>query len=84
VKIAERVVDKDPSRYLLSLQQMIENEYPIPSYLADLFQKPEGWIETPKPPQETILFDTTKKAEPKVYAIDCEMVRFRTLEKVLN
>ena len=31
-------------RYLLSTEQMIENEYPLPSYVADIFEKPEGWV----------------------------------------
>jgi RNA exonuclease 1 len=25
---------------------MIENDYPIPSYMADVFDKPDGWVET--------------------------------------
>ena len=51
---------------------MVENDYPIPSYMADLFQKPLGWVETPEPPQESLLSSSEKKA--RVYAIDCEMV----------
>ena len=31
---------------MLTLEQMIENGYPIPSYLADVFEKPSGWVET--------------------------------------
>ena len=46
---------------------MIENDYPIPSYMADVFEKPPGWVETPKP-------EATELGHPKVYAIDCEMV----------
>ena len=53
---------------------MIENDYPVPSYMADVFQKPPGWVETPQPLQLT---DEQKKNAPKqqVYAVDCEMVR---------
>jgi len=48
---------------------MIENDYPIPSYMAEVFQKPEGeWLETPKPGQ------TESKWKQKIYAVDCEMV----------
>ena len=50
---------------------MVENDYPVPSYLADVFSKPDGWIETPEA-------DPDAGAEPgaqSVYAIDCEMVR---------
>lgn len=58
-------------RYLLTLEQMIENEYPLPSYVADVFEKSEGWVETPKP-----LEDITPNSEtcPRIFAIDCEMV----------
>lgn len=66
-------MEKDPEQYLLTLQQMVENDYPIPSYMADTFQKPTGWVETPEPLQESLL--SLNKVKPKVYAIDCEMVR---------
>lgn len=59
----------DPSQYLLTLEQMIENDYPIPSYMADVFQKPEGWVETPQQPPPA---DPAVKRP--IYAIDCEMV----------
>ncbi|XP_006456193.1 hypothetical protein AGABI2DRAFT_188224 [Agaricus bisporus var. bisporus H97] len=36
-----------PSQYMLTLEQMIENDYPNLSYMADAFQKPTGWVETP-------------------------------------
>ncbi len=49
---------------------MVENDYPVPSYLADVFQKPEGWIETPQLAPDA-------EASNNVYAIDCEMVRIR-------
>jgi len=60
----------DPTQYVLTLEQMIENDYPIPSYMADVFEKPEGWVETPQPAE-----DETKWNQ-KIYAIDCEMVRY--------
>ena len=47
---------------------MIENDYPIPSYMADVFEKPEGWVETPQPAANEL------KTDQKIYAIDCEMV----------
>jgi RNA exonuclease 1 len=69
---AERAGRKDPSKYLLTVEQMVENDYPVPSYLADVFKAPDGWIETPEP--------TDTKSEPEsVYAIDCEMVRAFTM-----
>jgi RNA exonuclease 1 len=51
---------------------MAENEYPIPSYMADFFQKPPGWKETPKVDEPSLLASTSS---PMIYAIDCEMVR---------
>jgi len=59
----------DPTQYVLALEQMIENDYPIPSYMADVFEKPAGWMETPQPAENET------KWNQKIYAIDCEMVR---------
>ncbi|KAF8840863.1 ribonuclease H-like protein [Paxillus ammoniavirescens] len=70
---SERAFDKDPTLYLLSLPQMIENDYPIPSYMADVFEKPPGWVETPQPVTESILLLPPEKQRSRVYAIDCEM-----------
>lgn len=64
---SEREQEKTPIRYLLTHDQMSENEYPIPSYMSDVFTKPEGWVETPEPSQSTVASDTP------IYAIDCEM-----------
>ena len=44
------------------------NDFPVPSYLADVFQKPEGWIETSQVAAD-------EQGSHTVYAIDCEMVR---------
>ncbi|KAF8905308.1 hypothetical protein CPB85DRAFT_1315585 [Mucidula mucida] len=67
---AERQHRGGPSQYLLTLEQMIENDYPIPSYMADVFQKPEGWLETPEEPKDMV---RDPNQERKIYAIDCEM-----------
>ena len=69
--LVECVNKNDPTRYLLTLEQMIENDYPIPSYMADVFEKPLEWVETPEPKATTAGY---KLGNPKVYAIDCEMV----------
>ncbi|GLB45049.1 putative EXOIII [Lyophyllum shimeji] len=75
--LSENVKNRDPAQYLLTLEQMIENEYPIPSYMADVFEKPPGWVETPEPPKQGLLDDpsVTGKSAPKqkIYSIDCEM-----------
>ena len=34
--------NKDPTQYLLAVEQMIENDYPVPFYRADVFKKPDG------------------------------------------
>ena len=67
-------------RYLLSTEQMIENEYPLPSYVADIFEKPEGWVETPQPS------DGNDVSTSRILSLDCEMVcPFRlSLRKPLN
>ncbi|TFY76484.1 hypothetical protein EWM64_g7526 [Hericium alpestre] len=66
---SERATERNPLQYILSVEQMIENDYPIPSYMADVFEKRPGWVETP-PPQPS---STDKSTQPKIYAIDCEM-----------
>ena len=48
---------------------MVENDYPVPSYLADVFSKPDGWIETPEADPDA------RPGALLVYAIDCEMAR---------
>ena len=55
------------------LEQMIENDYPVPTYMADVFQYTPKWRETPKPDNPLV----AKNGMPvrKIYAIDCEMVR---------
>ena len=68
IRFPAEVNRSDLTQYLLTLEQMIENDYPIPSYMADVFEKPPGWLETPKPS------DNESKWKQKIYAIDCEMV----------
>ncbi|KAG6861476.1 hypothetical protein C0995_016255 [Termitomyces sp. Mi166 len=72
---SEMTKNQDPEQYLLTLEQMIENEYPIPSYMADVFEKPVGWLETPEPVKPNFLLPEKGKEKPKakIYAIDCEM-----------
>lgn len=48
---------------------MVEHEYPIPSYMADIFQAPEDWIEMPL---------VEEGGFPDIYGIDCEMVGLDT------
>ncbi|KAL0067560.1 hypothetical protein AAF712_005275 [Marasmius tenuissimus] len=72
-EMSEIVGNKDPEQYLLTLEQMIENDYPVPSYMADIFQKSPGWVETPEQPKESLLMSSEGKTRRKIYSIDCEM-----------
>ncbi|KAK0433575.1 ribonuclease H-like domain-containing protein [Armillaria borealis] len=73
---SERLQSNDPAQYLLTKEQMIEHDYPLPSYTADVFQKPDDtWVETPEESRESLLTapDQKKKPARKIYSIDCEM-----------
>ncbi|KAJ6591354.1 hypothetical protein B0H10DRAFT_2091503 [Mycena sp. CBHHK59/15] len=71
---SQRTREKDPAQYLLTLEQMVENDYPVPSYMADVFEKPPGWIETPAEQKASLLDEPVLKPPKKmVYSIDCEM-----------
>lgn len=74
VHVVERAQRKVPERYLLTKEQMIENEYPLPSYIAETFEKSDGWFETPQPSDDAI----TSGKQPRIFAVDCEMVAYFT------
>ena len=38
----ERSVKNDPTQYLSTVELMVENDNPVPSYLSDVFSKPNG------------------------------------------
>ena len=44
--VAECSFNKHLSLSLLFLQQMIENNYAEPSYTADVFEKPDSWVDS--------------------------------------
>lgn len=54
---------------MLTTEQMLENDYPVPSYIAEIFEKPDDWVETPQPTD-----DISADKQPRILAIDCEMV----------
>ncbi|KAJ4490944.1 ribonuclease H [Lentinula aciculospora] len=63
----------NPSEYILTIEQMIDNDYPIPSYMADVDnERSPDWVETPQEPK---LDGEQGKPMPrrKVFGIDCEM-----------
>lgn len=55
---------------MLTTEQMVENDYPVPSYIAETFEKSAGWVEVPQCAE-----DSTQEKQRPIYAIDCEMVR---------
>ncbi|KAL1938459.1 hypothetical protein VTO73DRAFT_11699 [Trametes versicolor] len=70
---SERAQEKSPMRYLLTKELMIENGYPMPSYLAETFEKPAGWVETKVAAADDLLSTTPAGEVPRIYAMDCEM-----------
>ncbi|KZS92153.1 hypothetical protein SISNIDRAFT_467013 [Sistotremastrum niveocremeum HHB9708] len=63
----ERNMSSDPSQYCMTVEQMIENDYPVPSYLADVFTPPsDDWVQIP-------LAKYVGPKRAKIYALDCEM-----------
>ncbi|KAF8530788.1 hypothetical protein JB92DRAFT_3081178 [Gautieria morchelliformis] len=40
--------ETDPTKYMLSAEEMCNNEYPVPSYVSDVSQLGDGWVETPQ------------------------------------
>lgn len=58
---------------------MLENDYPIPSYISEAVEKSSGWVETPEPAN-----DVSMHQPPRILAIDCEMVRLIILGKMHN
>lgn len=86
--------ENDPSVYVLDIPSMLDNGYPIPSYLGEgLSLDPESarsassWPAAAPTPQtrengwvETPHCNPTSGVEtPKIIAIDCEMVRLNYL-----
>lgn len=50
---------------------MTENDYLVPSYLLNVYSKPDGWVEIPETDPDA---DAEFGNQP-VYVIDCEMAR---------
>jgi RNA exonuclease 1 len=72
---SETLANKDPAQYVLTVEQMIENDYPIPSYMADVFQYSPEWKETSEPHSPLTKAPNQESTIParKIYALDCEM-----------
>lgn len=67
--IGERQTASNVSDFLLTKDQLIENEYPLPSWLSEVSQLDDDWLQTPEY-REGDEFS----ADPRVLALDCEMV----------
>lgn len=67
----------DVLRYVLTPAQMLENEYPLPTYISESLGQAtplgSGWRETPKPTNDDFVDN------PPVYSVDCEMVSIAVL-----
>ncbi|KAJ8502161.1 hypothetical protein ONZ51_g150 [Trametes cubensis] len=70
---SERAQEKSPLRYLLTTEQMIENGYPMPSYMSETFETPPGWVETKVASVDDSLLSPATSDNPRIYAMDCEM-----------
>jgi len=64
--------ETDPTKFLLSAEEMCNNEYPLPSYVSDVSQLGDGWVETPQADPT----DDNSDTRLSVLALDCEMVSF--------
>jgi len=56
---------------MLTLDELKDCDYPLPTYLSPGSELQEGWIETERP---TSISDSTLPPK-KLLAMDCEMVR---------
>ncbi|KAF8893593.1 hypothetical protein BD779DRAFT_1507113 [Infundibulicybe gibba] len=82
--ISEHVRVKDPSNYLLTLEQMIENDYPIPSYMAEVSQAEDGWVETPEQPKESLLVPEPGKEPSCLTEGGKELARISIIDFILE
>ena len=74
---------QDPTTYVLSLAQMLENEYPLPStssVVSPTLEFNDEWVEL-APLEEAGEATSPKKKDKKgkrkadIFSIDCEIVR---------
>lgn len=68
--------DKDLTKYLLSAEEMCNNEYPIPTYISDVSQLGDDWVEAPQMDGTDDGSEPRSEPRSRVLALDCEMVRF--------
>lgn len=65
--VDERETAPPISSYLLTQEQLLENEYPVPTWMLDSPQVEDDWLQIPE-------FTGNPNDECRVLALDCEMV----------
>lgn len=72
---AKSAKNRKPENFMMTLEELRENNFPIPRYLdPSLPELKSGWAETVKPPKTTL-----SPPPKKMIAMDCEMVRIEAL-----
>lgn len=70
--IASESAEKKPAEFhMLTLDELKDSDYPLPTYLSPESELQEGWIETDRPTSNSDAPSPPKK----LLAMDCEMVR---------
>ena len=69
--VGERDEAPSISSYILTREQLLENEYPIPNWMVDS-QVGDDWLQIPE-------YTGNSTDECRVLALDCEMVRIASL-----
>ena len=69
----------DPTTYVLTLEQMLENEYPLPStssVTSTNIEFDDQWVELPPLEASGSIGKKDKKGKKRaeIFSIDCEMV----------
>ncbi|PVF98588.1 hypothetical protein CPB86DRAFT_774753 [Serendipita vermifera] len=62
----EKAAPPPISSYILTPEQMLENEYPLPTWMSQASQLTDDWLQIPK-------YTGNDEGEARVLALDCEM-----------
>ncbi|KAG0017866.1 hypothetical protein BGZ82_000632 [Podila clonocystis] len=68
---SESAEKKSAEFHMLTLDELKDSDYPLPTYLSPGSELQEGWIETDRPTWES----TAPPPPKKLLAMDCEMCR---------
>lgn len=61
----ERDITLPISSYILTAEQLLDNEYPVPNWMSEASQLGDNWIQVP---------EHSGNEPDRVLALDCEMV----------